>query len=213
MKSPWRARLPSLRRAALHAALLLGACASDGGSPVAPDAALDSAAVEDSALPDATEPDAAPVTRELPLIDHAGWRSYDSALDPLQGHQPPSVDCGRLGWYIERGQLEISTVDCNYALLEHPSLLAIAEGTEVLAELWYFDLVAPEPAEAHVALLFGDALQWETLIAIPQPGNVRQVAFRATRALAVGESIRLHLHNHGQNTWLLRSMVAVVPAP
>jgi len=149
---------------------------------------------------------------ELALIDHKGWHNFAAELDPLKSHQPATIACDIAGWYIEREQLEISTADCNYALLEHPALLAVAAGSEVLLELWHFDLNAPEPAEAHVAVLFGDKLQWETFIAIPSPGNVQQISFRATRALAPGDAVRLHLHNHGQNSWLLRTLHVLVPA-
>jgi hypothetical protein len=38
----------------------------------------------------------------------------------------------------------------------------------LLVDLWHFDLIAAEPASAHVALLFGDELQWEADIEIPQ---------------------------------------------
>lgn len=180
-----------------------GQAAEDAGSPVSDaETAVDAApSLADAAL------------SEQPLLDHKSWHNFAAELDPLASHQPAVIECGIAGWFIEREQLEVSTSDCNYALLEHPSLLSITAGTEVLLELWHFDLTAPEPAEAHVALLFGDALQWETLIPIPQPGNVQQVSFRATRALAAGEPIRLHLHNHGQNTWLLRTLHALVPAP
>lgn len=183
-----------------------GEPARDGGAPS--DGGSDAPADAESAADAGSDPRV-----ELPLLDHKSWRNYDASLDPLKSHQPAVLECNIAGWFIERGQLEVSTADCNYALLEHPSLLDLDADTEVLLELYHFDLNAPEPAEAHVALLFGDELQWETLIPVPLPGNVQQVSFRATRALRVGDAIRFHLHNHGQNSWLLRSVHALLPAP
>lgn len=217
---------PYLRRLTRPEALLLALLSAAGGAcedeasvldaqvaaPVDAQTLGDAATAADAQL-DASDaalnPPDANVT-ELPLIDHKQWRSYDAALDPLRSHQPAMVDCTPPAWFIERNMLEVNTAECNYALLEHPSLLSIAAQTQVLLELWHFDLVAPEPAKAHAALLFGDELQWETTFDIPAPGNVHQFSFRATRALAKDEPIRLHLHNHGQNTWLIASLHAVI---
>lgn len=166
---------------------------------------MDGAVVVDGAVDArANTPDANMI--ELPLLDHKQWRTYDATLDPLRGHQPAVLDCVQPGWFIERNMLEISTGQCNYVLLEHPSLQAAPANSEVLIELYHYDLVAAEPAQAHIALMFGDDLQWETMLPIPAEANVHQLRFRTTRALAVGEAIRFHLHNHGQNTWLLASV-------
>lgn len=50
---------------------------------------------------------------------------------------------------------------------------------------------------------FGAALPWELTLDIPQAGNMHRVEFPAPRALAAGDPIRLHLHNHGRNSWIL----------
>ena len=81
----------------------------------------------------------------------------------------------------------------------------------MLPERVHFDLRAPEPATAHVAVLFGDEVQWELEIPIPSYAYVYTETFQATRALAPGEPIRLHLHNHGQNTWIFSSLYAQLP--
>lgn len=188
----------------LGACLILGALACDSSER----SAQEGAAPQDAG-PDQEE--AAPVLHEAPLVDHTAWRNYAPELDPLPAHQPDAIDCSIAGWFIERGSLEVSTQDCNYLLVEHPALLGIPEGTEVALELVYFDLLAPEPATAHVALFFSDEMQWELEVPIPQYAYVHEVRFRATRPLALGEPIRLHLHNHGQNTWALGYVAALVP--
>ena len=165
---------------------------------------------EPDAATDAAEEDAAPL-REVRLIDHSSWHNYPVELDPLPDHQPAMIKCGLSGWFVEAGSLEVDTANCNYLSIEHPAAEAVPAGTEIELELGHFDLLAPEPATAHVALLFESELQWEDFIDIPGPGNLERSRFRATRDLAAGESIRLHLHNHGQNTWLFGQVIAFMP--
>lgn len=145
-----------------------------------------------------------------PLIDNQGWRRYDAAADPLPSHQPAELSCAASATFLEYGSFEVDTTRCNYVLSEHPAQLAIAAGTQVKMELLHYDLFAPEPAQAHVALLFGDALQWETNIPIPRAGDVIKASFQASKALALDEPIRLHLHNHGGNTYLIVALQAAV---
>ena len=153
---------------------------------------------------------ALPIARTVPLLDQHSWRRYDPSLDPLASHQPPVVMCPESATLVELDSYEIDTTRCNYVLSEHPSLRALAVDTEVRLTLLHYDLFAPTPAEAHVALLFEDAVQWEKTLPIPAPGGVVEGTFRTNRALAAGAPIRLHLHNHGANTYLLVSVEAVV---
>lgn len=128
------------------------------------------------------------------------------------------IDCGPAGWYIEKNYfahplLEVDTNYCNYVLLEHPSLVDVAAGDSVTFELRHYDLDAPEPAVGHVAIFFGDDLQWQTEIPIPGMADALSYTWTATRALTRDEPIRLHLHNHGQNTWLVAGLHALVAQP
>jgi hypothetical protein len=145
-----------------------------------------------------------------PVIDNQGWRRFDAAVDPLRSHQPPTIECLPSATFVEYGSFEVDTTRCNYALSEHLAQRAVQVGSAVELELLHYDLIAPEPASAHLALLFGDALQWETTLPIPAPGGLVKASFRATRALSVGDPIRLHLHNHGGNTYVILSLEAAV---
>ncbi len=165
--------------------LLLAACS--GGSE-AGDAAV------------AVTPDA---STTLPLVDVRGWQRYAASLDALPSHQPAMIDCGVAGVYVEYGNLEVDTGYCNYVLAQAPALVSIDKGARVELELQHFDLTAPMPAEAHVAIFFGKDLQWETHVPIPHAAEIQHVHWAATRALAAGEPVRLHLHNHGQNNWAI----------
>jgi hypothetical protein len=154
---------------------------------------------------------AAVVTHEVSLIDQAAWTYADVQRDPLASHQPSDIRCGLAGYHVERGELEMDTGSCNYIFIEQPALQAIEPGTEVRLSLRHFDLNAPEPALAHVAVLFGDSLQWETTIDVPNTANAYEVSWRSSEALATAEAIRIHLHNHGQNTWTLGWLTALLP--
>ncbi len=152
-----------------------------------------------------------PPTAIRTLVDHRAWAQAALIEDPLAAHQPPSIECGIAGWYVEYEALEIDTARCNYAWLEHPAGVAVPVGSEVTTVFAHFDLQAPEPAQAHAAILFGDEVQWEATVAIPQAGNVMELSWNATVALEVGDPIRVHLHNHGQNFWSLDRLMANVP--
>jgi hypothetical protein len=145
------------------------------------------------------------------LIDQTMWRKYPASEDPLASHQPSEINCGPGGFYVELGLLEVDTNFCNYLLAQHPARIAIAAGTEVSLDLSHYDLNAAEPATAHAALLFGDTLVWETSLDIPGRADVLHATFRTPRALAVGEAIRMHLHNHGQNNYAVGPIEASIP--
>jgi hypothetical protein len=147
---------------------------------------------------------------ERALVRANAWQSLDAEHDPFADHRPEHVECGIGGYYAEYGMLEIDTAFCNYLAIEQPSLLDLKVGDELVIEVLHYDLIAPEPAEAHIALSFDGELQWETEVVIPQPAGVLSVTAAATRALAVGDSVQLHLHNHGQNTWQLTKLSARV---
>jgi len=177
----------------LCSAFPLAACGSDASPPAsAPDTG-----VEASSQADASSPP------EALLIDHESWQRYDRSEDPLASEQPAEIDCGIAGFYVERGELEIDSTRCNYLLAEHPSLRAVTPGQRVQLEFRHFDLEAPEPAQTHVAILFKDQVQWELEIPIPQAAETIDTEFVVQTALAEGDPIRLHLHNHGQNMYTL----------
>ena len=148
---------------------------------------------------------------QTPLLDATPWRAYAASEDPLTDHQPARVECHAAGFRLEGDQLEIDTNYCNYLLAEHPTRISISRGTEVSIELSHYDLTSADPAKAHAALLFGDTLVWETFIDIPSAADVVQATFRTPRALAAGEVVRVHLHNHGQNNYALAPIRVLVP--
>jgi hypothetical protein len=145
------------------------------------------------------------------LVDHAHWLSYPAEADPLPTHQPAMIACGPAGHYVEQDWLELDSAFCNYALLWQPALIEVDAAAEITFELSHFDLTASEPARAHVALFFEDALAWETWLDIPSPADAVQISFLPPRALRHGAPIRVHFHNHGQNNYALGKVFAKVP--
>jgi len=175
--------------------LLLVACDDDSGQMTARDAAA--AAAVDAATDDATDLDWSA------LVAAGAWTDAPPQDDPLSGHQPDAIECDIAGWFVENGELEVNTSRCNYLALTQPSLTAVEPGDVINLQLRHFDLTAPEPASAHVALLFGDDVVWELDVPIPGAAQVLDVEWTAQGALPEGSPVGLHLHNHGQNTWTL----------
>ena len=147
---------------------------------------------------------AAECTRSL--LDHQAWTALETAADPLADHRPDMIECNIAGWYVENDKLEIDTFYCNYLALTQPLLEDVAAGDTLELGLYYFDLLAPAAATAHVAVLIDGAVVWEREVEIPggptpAPAHVYDERFASPISASAGAPIVIHLHNHGQNTW------------
>jgi hypothetical protein len=122
--------------------------------------------------------------------------------DPLAAHRPETADCsGLTGWYFEGESLEVNTGSCNYLALSEPAAVAAPAGASVTTEVRHFDLTAPEPARAHLALLVRETVLWETTIDIPGKADVFEISVTLPEPVSRGDVLTVHLHNHGQNTY------------
>jgi hypothetical protein len=148
----------------------------------------------------------------VPLIDPTAWLPVPAQDDPLADHRPAAVECPIGGWLFEPQGFEVNTLLCNYAMFSAPAQAAVIAGNRVRATLYHFDLVAAEPATAHVALLLGDLLLWETEVAIPGKANAFTIDVAVDATVAPGTPVFFHLHNHGQNTWTLGAVEVEVAA-
>jgi hypothetical protein len=137
------------------------------------------------------------------LIDHAAWEFAPAEEDPLADHRPEMVECGVAGWYVLDQELEVDTNFCNYAAIRQPILEPIPACATIGIAFYHFDLTAPEPAQAHAAILLDGQIIWEQMIEIPGDAAVYEEKIPAPFAAPAGSEIMLHLHNHGQNTWAL----------
>jgi hypothetical protein len=147
------------------------------------------------------------------LVEPTVWQPLAAANDPFADHRPATVDCAfGLGWVVEPTGVEINTATCNYGALVQPSLQPVVRGAQLSLQLYHFDLVAAEPATAHVAVLIGEHKVFEREVAIPGKADVYEVDLVADFDAPAGTPVVLHLHNHGQNTWTLGDFLVEVAA-
>lgn len=139
--------------------------------------------------------------RTTVLAPVSGWQEVDVAADPFADHRPSSVDCPEGAWGDEDGALEVQTGVCNYFAVVAPTLVDLEPGDMLQGTVWYQDLDAPEPAEAHVAVWIGTDVQWEAWVPIPDLAAVHSVEVPIAESWPAGTPIGLHLHNHGFNSW------------
>lgn len=143
-----------------------------------------------------------PASEESVLAPLTQLFFVDAEHDPLVLHRPEEIDCNTLvGWTMEEGLLEVNTAECNYLSLSEPAAVSAPAGAWVKTRISYFDLTAPEPTEAHLALLVEGRILWEATIAVPSAADILDVEAQLTEDVAKGDSIGMHLHNHGQNSW------------
>jgi hypothetical protein len=156
-----------------------------------------------------SESESGGISEDGSLIDHERWQLLEADADPLADHRPETVECGLAGWYLEESKLEVDTNFCNYLSVEQPSLVALEQGQLVEVIFYHFDLVAAEPALGHVAIWIDGQLLWEQEIMIPGDANVFQEEFESPISAERGSQVMFHLHNHGQNTWVLQDLNAI----
>jgi len=146
------------------------------------------------------------------LVEPMLWQPQAAADDPFSDHRPDTVDCTfGLGWLVEPRAIEVNTGTCTYGAFTQPTLAAIVKGAKISLSLYHFDLVAAEPATAHLAVLVGPHVLMEREIAIPGKANVYAIELVADFDLPEGSPVTFHLHNHGQNTWALDRLAVEVP--
>jgi hypothetical protein len=150
---------------------------------------------------------------QFDVIDPQGWQAIDIAgEDPFAEHgRPEVVDCGEMfGWTavnaLQGWELDIDLYNCNWLALEQPLTADLPRGTPLCVGMYHFDLTAPEPAEAHMALAIGGETLWEEVVAIPggtqvAPADSIVTGFRLGADLHAGEQVVLHVRNHGQNSY------------
>jgi len=136
-----------------------------------------------------------------PIIDHEAWQTVSVEADPLASHRPDDAECPITEYRIEDDALEVQTGVCTYFSASQGSLKRVAEGGPVHVVLWHSTLDAVDPGTAHVAVLFGETVVWETSTEIPSRPRVHDVDIASPVALEPGDPVSLHLHNHGDNAW------------
>jgi hypothetical protein len=165
----------------------------------------DAAAFIDGSLI-AVDSGAAPRAERIPLVVHDLWRRVEAPADPFED-RPALAGCSASATMAEvlagESAFSIDTGSCNYLTARQPTLFDVAEGQPINVRLWHFELSAPEPAEAHVAVVIDGLLLLDERVAIPHAGGLISKQVRAARAIPAGATVYLHLHNHGANSWSL----------
>jgi hypothetical protein len=150
-------------------------------------------------------PDAATFARSS-LIIHELWWMVMPTEDPFDD-RPDTARCERSGLMAElladESVFSVDTGLCNYVTVSQSTLRDVAAGDTIKVRLWHFALSAPEPAQAHAAVLVDGLRVLDERVAIPGPGGLLSRELRAERAIPSGAPVYFHLHNHGSNSWSL----------
>lgn len=142
------------------------------------------------------------------LVELSDWSSVPRSDDPFAVDQAAPPACSGADFRVEDSQswLEIDTGRCSWVTLSAPARLSVSVGQELQLELSHYDLEAPEPAHTELELTLEGCQAFSKTIPIPSEANVYMEHFSSPCALAAGELVLFHLHNHGQNTYQLRGL-------
>lgn len=133
-----------------------------------------------------------------------------AADDPF-ADRPDDPRCPSWGVRVEGGSIEVNTGDCTYATLIQTVETELPAGTRLSATVAHFDLVAPEPATAHVALALDEAVFWTRDLPVPLPAAVYPIEHTLEAPVPAGTQVAFHVHNHGANSWFLTRIQAEAP--
>lgn len=154
------------------------------------------------------------------LVDNEAWLATPAERDPFAAHRPVSFSCEEfVGWSVgDMGELDVEMLACGYLALEQPALVDVPAGGNLELSLFHFDLSAPEASTAHLALVVGEDLIWERELDIPggglaAPSAVYLERIELERAIALGSPVYLHMHNHGQNSYVFVHLWAATGSP
>jgi len=136
------------------------------------------------------------------LVSFDAWTILDAASDPYPSHRNANHECDESGILAEEDVLEINTNDCDYAVVGQPILGDIRSGDLLELLMYHSALSAVEqPAEAHFSFHIGENVFWERTIDIPWASEVYVVPIEVDWSAEAGTQARVHLHNHGGNSW------------
>lgn len=156
--------------------------------------------------------DSAPTCEEAPegvlvsLVDHAAWRLASPEEDPWRAHRPADVACPEGSRssedFAEMPSFGVDTAACGYTTVIQPTRSDLCAGEALYIWLWRFPLTGPEGATATLGVALGEAVVWEETIPIPARSALVALTVPVPPTPA-GTPIRLHVRNHGENTYQL----------
>lgn len=144
-----------------------------------------------------------------PVIDNATWEAIPRDSDPFVTLMPEAVtSCLSPGVTAEADGVEFDTGTCGFISAQAPLTSAIARGERVRMVLWHLALYADPPAKGVMVVRIGDDEVWRLEVDIPHLEQVYQPEFTASKSWPKGTPVRVHVHNHGANTWKLYRITA-----
>jgi hypothetical protein len=143
----------------------------------------------------------------MPLVEVTRLGEVAVADDVFAEHRPMDLDCAEPGFSFEPlggvPAMELDTTKCPYITIGEATLLDLEEGDVVLIRLFHFELTAPDPAVAHLAVALDGAILWETEVPIPSPSTLVVERVPVVDDVPAGVSLQFHADNHGFNTYSL----------
>lgn len=141
------------------------------------------------------------------VIDPQGWEIVEGQEDPFAGERPDDATCdpSAVSQEMFGGEpaLEVWTGLCDWVSVAQPLQVSLPAGAAVTLRLWHFELTAPAPGAARLAVAIDGEPVWEQTIAIPAESGLVRETWTLPRAAAAGAPIVFHLDNHGANTYAL----------
>lgn len=87
-----------------------------------------------------------------------------------------------------------------------PLVAPVRAGEPLRLVTTHGSLVARVPALAHLRIDLEDEVLVDRTVPIPSTDSIDLENVTPTQPHAAGSLVRVHLHNHGQNTWRLVSL-------
>ena len=141
------------------------------------------------------------------LIDHERFELMTASNDPFDDRPSAPFECASRAYLTEdlggEKVFSVYTESCAYATFMQPTRVPVRRGEFLNVRLWHFALIAPDPAEAHVAVgIDGTGGALEERIPIPSESALMRKTWQAPRDYPAGTPVYFHVHNHGTNEYL-----------
>jgi hypothetical protein len=139
------------------------------------------------------------------LVDHEQWQVVHGAEDPFDSERPPIVNCSaeaaRFEEFGGEPSFGVDTLSCDYVTVAQPSLRDVCAGDQLQIRIWHFELTAPSPGEAHIAVMLGEHSLFDSRYPIPSDSGLDFPVVTAPSDIAKGSPAVFHVHNHGDNSF------------
>lgn len=140
------------------------------------------------------------------LVDASGWRALEPWEDPWFDERVGLESCSTHLPIVEDAFLEFDTKRCSSFSVERGTLHDVRPGDRIDILLWHAVLLADAPSVGVVILEMAGEERWRLEVPIPSPPAYIAESFAVDFSMEVGDPIRLHVRNHGANTYTLGSL-------